>query len=92
MVEWCCIVHICYMDIIKIVSTNLRMLRAKHNVSQECIADKIGTQASQISRLESGKVDIKITTIAKLAHFYDVDVAYLLTDYSKKKIAYGCSY
>ena len=72
------------MDILNTVSTNLRMLRAMKNMSQETVADEIGTHASQISRLESGVVDIKITTIAKIAKVFGVDVAYLLTDHGKK--------
>ena len=45
-------------------------LRMRHQLTQEQLADRIGTTASAISRLESGQHMPSMKTLRKLAHAY----------------------
>ncbi len=73
------------MTIHKTVSRNIRILRAERKISQDELAHRASLQRSHMSNLENAKVDIKISTIEKIANALDVDAAYLLTDHSKKR-------
>jgi len=46
---------------------NLRDLRTEQTFSQEFLARRSGVHASEISRLEKGERDPRLTTIVKLA-------------------------
>ena len=41
-------------------------LRTQNNMTQEELADKIGTKKSFISRVEKGKADIQLSTLVKV--------------------------
>jgi len=43
----------------------LKEARKEANITQEELAEKIGTKKSYISRLENGKVDIQRSTLLK---------------------------
>ena len=45
-------------------------VRMRHRLTQEQLADRIGTTASAISRLESGQHVPSMGTLRKLAHAY----------------------
>ena len=47
----------------------LKMERKKANLTQEDVAEKIGTKKSYISRIERGQSDIQISTYYKLIEF-----------------------
>ena len=42
------------------------MCRKEAHITQEQLADKIGTKKSYISRLENGKADIQLSTLFKI--------------------------
>jgi HTH-type transcriptional regulator/antitoxin HipB len=44
----------------------LKDARKEANITQQQLADKIGTQKSYISRLENGKCDIQLSTLFKI--------------------------
>ena len=44
----------------------VQALRKERNLSQEQLADKIGTKKSFISRVERGHADIQLSTLVKL--------------------------
>lgn len=44
----------------------LKEARKKANMTQEQLADRIGTKKSYISRLENGKADIQLSTLFKI--------------------------
>jgi DNA-binding XRE family transcriptional regulator len=49
-----------------IISEMLKEARKDAHITQEQLADKIGTKKSYISRLENGKVDIQVSTLFKI--------------------------
>ena len=49
-----------------VISEMLKEARKDAHITQEQLADKIGTKKSYISRLENGKVDIKLSTLFKI--------------------------
>lgn len=49
-----------------IIGEQLKMERLKAGLTQEQLADKIGTKKSFISRVEKGYADIQLSTLVKL--------------------------
>ncbi|MCX6279955.1 MAG: helix-turn-helix transcriptional regulator [Bacteroidetes bacterium] len=49
-----------------IISEMLKEARKEAHITQEQLADKIGTKKSYISRLENGKADIQLSTLFKI--------------------------
>lgn len=49
-----------------IIGEQLKEERKKAGLTQEELAQRIGTKKSFISRVENGKADIQLTTLAKL--------------------------
>lgn len=49
-----------------IISEMLKEARKEAHITQEQLADKIGTKKSYISRLENGKADIQVSTLYKI--------------------------
>ena len=49
-----------------VISEMLKEARKEANITQEQLADKIGTKKSYISRLENGKADIQVSTLYKI--------------------------
>ena len=49
-----------------VISEMLKEARKAAHITQEQLADKIGTKKSYISRLENGKVDIQLSTLFKI--------------------------
>jgi len=47
----------------------LKEARKEANMTQEQLANKIGTKKSYISRLENGKCDIQLSTLYKIFEF-----------------------
>jgi DNA-binding XRE family transcriptional regulator len=49
-----------------IISEMLKALRREAQLTQEQLAEKIGTQKSYISRIENGKCDIQLSTLYRI--------------------------
>lgn len=49
------------------LGTNLRQLRQERDLSQEELSARSGVQAGEISRIEHGKRDPRVSTVLKLA-------------------------
>ncbi len=49
-----------------ILAERLREERRRCGMTQEQLAEKIGTKKSYISRIENGKADIQLTTLFKI--------------------------
>lgn len=49
-----------------IIGEQLKGERLRAGLTQEQLADKIGTKKSFISRIEKGRADIQISTLVKL--------------------------
>lgn len=51
-----------------ILGERLKEERQKAGLTQEQLADKIGTKKSYISRVENGHADIQVSTLLKIFH------------------------
>ena len=49
-----------------VISEMLKEARKEANMSQEALAEKIGTKKSYISRIENGKCDIQLSTLYRV--------------------------
>jgi transcriptional regulator with XRE-family HTH domain len=49
-----------------VISETLKDARRKANLTQEQLADKVGTKKSCISRLENGKCGIQLSTLCRI--------------------------
>jgi HTH-type transcriptional regulator/antitoxin HipB len=49
-----------------VISEMLKEARKEAHITQEQLADKIGTKKSYISRIENGKADIQVSTLYKI--------------------------
>jgi DNA-binding XRE family transcriptional regulator len=49
-----------------VISATLKAARLEAEMTQEQLAEKIGTKKSYISRLENGKADIQLSTLFKI--------------------------
>lgn len=58
----------------------IKFLRKTHKLTQEKIANILGTSAPNYSRYESGEWKFTIEHVKKLASYYKVSIAYLLDD------------
>jgi transcriptional regulator with XRE-family HTH domain len=63
----------------------LKNLRDDHDMKQEHIALIIGKTQQQYSEYETGKSEIPVRVLLKLAEFYNVSVDYLLCRTNHKK-------
>jgi transcriptional regulator with XRE-family HTH domain len=61
-------------------AANLRRLRGAAELSQESLSDLSGLHASEISRLERGARDPRLSTIVRLARALGVEPALLLAE------------
>jgi ribosome-binding protein aMBF1 (putative translation factor) len=52
-----------------VISEMLKEARKEAKMSQEQLAEKIGTKKSYISRLENGQCDIKLSTLYRIFEF-----------------------
>jgi DNA-binding XRE family transcriptional regulator len=52
-----------------VISEMLKEARKEANVTQEQLAEKIGTKKSYISRLENGNCDIQLSTLYRVFEF-----------------------
>ncbi|GAB3935926.1 helix-turn-helix domain-containing protein [Mucilaginibacter myungsuensis] len=70
--------HLPEQDVVKVFGRNLRKIRLQRKLSMEKLADMAGMELSQIYRIESGRINAKLTTIAALGKALDVDPNELL--------------
>lgn len=52
-----------------VISELLRAARKEANMTQEQLAEKVGTKKSYISRLENGKCDIQLSTLYRIFEY-----------------------
>lgn len=52
-----------------VINEILKEARKEANMTQEQLAEKVGTKKSYISRLENGKCDIQLSTLYRIFEF-----------------------
>ena len=67
------------MTLNKKVADNISRLRREHQFSQERLAFEAGLDRSYISTIESGKANLTLLTLEKIAQVLTVDPCVLLT-------------
>jgi transcriptional regulator with XRE-family HTH domain len=60
------------------LGTNLREARERLGLTQEQVAERCGVHATEVSRIEAGKRDPKVSTLRRLAAAVDVQPGRLL--------------
>jgi transcriptional regulator with XRE-family HTH domain len=60
------------------LGTNLREARERLGFTQEQVADRSGVHATEVSRIERGKRDPKVSTLERLAAAVEVPPSRLL--------------
>jgi transcriptional regulator with XRE-family HTH domain len=63
---------------IKVLADNVRKYRMALNMTQEALANTIGIEYSQISRIERGVINTSISVIFALAEALQIEPAKLL--------------
>ena len=61
-------------DFLKLVSTELRLIRVEHGDYQEDLATKSGVAASTISKYESGDKNMKLSKIEQIIKPYGLEL------------------
>ena len=63
----------------------IQELRSKNNLTQQAVADSLGSQREVYRRYEKGERDLPLKTAMKLADLYEVSLDYLVgrTGYSE---------
>ena len=57
---------------------NLRRARERRDLTQEQVAERSGVHATEVSRIEAGKRDPKVSTLERLAAAVEVSPGELL--------------
>lgn len=60
------------------LGTNLREARQRLELTQEQVAERSGVHATEVSRIEAGKRDPKVSTLERLAAAVEVPPGKLL--------------
>ena len=68
----------------KRLAINLPYLRQERNLSQEDLAEEIGSSSSYISKIENSKKNVTSDFFDKLAYFFEVDPTELVADRPEK--------
>jgi len=61
-------------NVTRVISRGLRRARLARNVSQQQVAEMLGTGATQISRYERGEQDPTATRLVELAILYGISL------------------
>lgn len=67
------------MEVIFTVGKNLRKIRIKKNYTVRILAGLSGVSKNQISRIELGETDPRISTLQNLALALEIDITDLFT-------------
>ena len=59
----------------KLIGMNIKLARTKRSINQAEIANKIGIEASYLSRIERGTVPVSCERIYEIIHFLNCDIA-----------------
>lgn len=62
------------MSAIEYLTKLLKSARREKNLSQRALSLKTGIQQTQISRIESGQADLRVSTLVELARSLDLEV------------------
>lgn len=58
----------------------LRYVRQLHGLTQKDVAKKMGTHSTWISRLENGKLDLKLSTLRRYALACGAEISFTVSE------------
>jgi len=58
----------------KLIGMNIKLARTKRSMAQADLANKIGIEASYLSRIEKGTVPVSNERIYEIIHFLQCDI------------------
>ena len=61
-----------------IVGQNVRIYRAAQRLSQEALAERCGMKRTYVGAIERAEIDVRLTTLAKLARGLGIEPSRLL--------------
>ena len=67
-------------NIAEVIANNLIMLRKKHNLTQNDLAEKLKYSDNTISRWEHAEITPSVETLEKIAEIYNVPIESLLKE------------
>ena len=72
---------------------NLKLIRTMRGISQQMLANALGTTQQSINKYENHKIEPDINTLIALADYFDVTVDYLIgrTDENNQALSDGNS-
>lgn len=65
-------------EILRQIGAQVRVRRQLLGLNQDDFADKAGMHRAYIGMIETGKKDLRVSTLYRLAHALEVDVSSLL--------------
>ena len=68
----------------KIIATNMRIARAREDITQEVLAERTNISTKHITKIENAKVTTNIYFIKKIAEALDLTLEEITTEYKKK--------
>lgn len=63
-----------------LLGQNIRRLRKRESMTQEQLAEKAGIDQKQLSKIESGRVQAKLSTYLRIANVLGVSIDHFLAD------------
>lgn len=61
-------------------ASNLKKLRLSYKLTQKELAENLGTSQQTYMKWESGKISPTLTTITKIAEFFDIPISNLVSN------------
>jgi transcriptional regulator with XRE-family HTH domain len=64
----------CMQSVQKLIGMNIKLARTKRSILQSEVANKIGIEASYLSRIERGTVPVSCERIYEIIHLLNCDI------------------
>jgi transcriptional regulator with XRE-family HTH domain len=64
----------CMQPVQTLIGMNIKLARTKRSITQAEVANKIGIEASYLSRIEKGSVPVSCERIYEIIHFLHCDI------------------
>jgi len=68
----------------KIIATNMRIARAREDITQETLAERANISTKHITKIENAKVTTNIYFMKKIAQALDLTLDEITTEYKKE--------
>ena len=72
-----------------IIAENIRVARARKNITQEILAEMAGISTKHVTKIENAGVTTNVYFICKIAQALDVTLDELVTEYKRIKLLSG---